>query len=140
MRVTYMRSRAGTTEGYVEPESGTLSSYTFQTNRAAHQLDQALRDTETETCAAVFATDRAVGLHEGLKERRALFLGNADSGVRHGKPDDQISFGLERGADDDPSSFREFYRVAGAFDQDWFHPLRISVQFCRNLRRYKRHQ
>ena len=64
-----------------EPRPGAL----LTSMRAAHHLDQLLRDREAEAGAAVAARCRAVGLREGLEQAGALRLADADAGVAHGE-------------------------------------------------------
>src|SRR5437588_403828 len=64
-----------------EVEGGALADLAFNPDFAAHQVDQARGDGQTQAGAAVFPRRRAVGLNEGLENRLQPVGWDADAGV-----------------------------------------------------------
>ena len=57
----------------------------FNLDALTHHLHQALADSQPKSGTAIFATDGAVGLREGLEELRDLFFRQANTGIVHRK-------------------------------------------------------
>ncbi len=68
---------------HVEPEQRATARLRAHTDLAAHEVDQALADGQSETGATVQARGRGIGLRERCEQPGGGFLVETDAGVAH---------------------------------------------------------
>src|SRR5258706_7933535 len=92
LQVAVIRLRR-TLESDRELESAAFA-LTLHPNAPAHQLYDPGAYRKTQSRAAVLARGRTIGLAEGIEDHLTFFGRDADTRVRHRKPDLQGSFGV----------------------------------------------
>src|SRR6185503_15849266 len=102
---------------------------------ASHQLNQCGGNRESQTAATIPARRGAIGLPEGLEDRRLLILGYADSTVAHGAVElGDISVARdELELDQDLAALGEFDRVADQVREHLLDPPGITNHRARNV-------
>jgi len=97
-------------------------------DRAAHQLDQLLRDGEPQAGPAVPAGGRGVGLGEALEDARERVGRDADPGVLDPEADEGVGVGELQGGDldQDVAGGRELDRVPRQVHQHLPDPARVD--------------
>src|SRR5581483_12055109 len=100
---------------------------------AAHEPDEALRDREPQSGAAVLARHRRVGLREFLEDRAELLRLDADAGIADDEANATLARwgGLGDGGEDDLALRRELDRVADEVRQDLAQPCRVPLEHVR---------
>ncbi|KFB73137.1 MAG: hypothetical protein AW09_001621 [Candidatus Accumulibacter phosphatis] len=95
---------------------------------------QARGDGESEAGATVLARRRGVGLFEGLKQSRALIVGDTDTGVLDLEAHQQFVILLfeQSGAQGNPTVVGELDRVARVIEQCLAQPRRVAAQAQRH--------
>jgi hypothetical protein len=107
-------------ERHREMERAALAGLTLEPEAAAQQCDEARRNRQTQAGSAIVARRRAVGLHEGLEDRRLLFSRDTDPRIRHAEAYGGVAVGMRLGLDgqDDFAMMREFDGVPDEIRED----------------------
>src|SRR5688500_14062972 len=76
-----LRGSCGRLERQREPERRAFAELAFDTDSAAHHLDETSHDRQSQAGAAEVTRRRRIGLHERLEQRLERFRRDTDAGV-----------------------------------------------------------
>ena len=95
----------------IEGEGRSASGCGGQADGSSHQVGQLPADGKSKPGAAELPGNRAISLHEPLKELVHLYGGNTDAGIGH-RDDEGGAFPVVAGAHRDGSLIRELHGIA----------------------------
>ncbi len=118
-----------------EVERATATGHALDPQTASHQRYQLHRDGQTQSGAAIPASDRAVGLGEGLEDHGLLIGRDTDARVLDAKVQAHLVAArfLLFHADDDFAVLGEFDGVADQVNQDLTEPAGVAHQNLRHV-------
>src|SRR5271165_2525598 len=112
-------------------EPAALAEAAFDTNLAAHQLEQLFRDGKTKPCAAEPARDRPVSLAEFSEQLLLHLRRHADAGIGHREPHPREPAAARRthpDLDGNAALVGEFDGIADEVEEDLAQPGRIAAK------------
>ena len=120
----------------VEPECGPLAVLALDLDGSAHHACEFLRDGKTKAGSAKLARGRLVGLLEGPEQFLQLLVGDADTCIAHGEPQEGRGFRFfeQFGGDANFTGFGEFDGIVRQIDQDLAKAERIATEIARQIR------
>ena len=125
-----------------DSEGAALARRTLDTDAAAHQLDEAAGDRQTEAGTAKSARGGAVFLGKGFKDGFLLVGGDADAGIAHGDLQRHLAL-LGCGGPQKHGNFavgRELDGVADKIDQHLPQAAGVANHVARHLRLDRKNQ